>query len=109
MLPPPPHEIENINKTNGASQKNRRVKRREDRIPGGITIPSNGIVHNQSPDTETGRRRDPVEGAVVVTVTLKSVAVLESNGMLAGAVHVDSAGAPVQFTVAVPLIPSPPI
>ena len=107
-MPPPPHEIENSSRTSSPSQRYRRMERLEARIPGGINIPSKPIVHNAN-DPEAGRRRLPLEGAVVVTVTLKSVAVLALNGMLAGAEQVALIGTPEQLSEAVPLIPSPPI
>lgn len=53
-----------------------------------------------------GRKRDePVEAAVVVTVTVTLVAEFPSDSGLGETVQVASAGAPVQVKATVPVIP----
>ena len=72
-------------------------------------MPSIAKADSQAAGAKPAGRSAPAVRAVVVTPTLKVVGVVELNAWLAGTVQLAPAGAPVQLSIAVPPIPSPPI
>jgi hypothetical protein len=68
----------------------------------------NAMAHSQGTDLNLCGYNQP-ERAVVVTLTVKLVAAVPLNAIVAGTEQLAPVGAPLQLSEAVPLNPSPPI
>lgn len=114
MVPPPPQEMVNSNRANGVSFNQRRPSRLDRLLRGQSTRPSAAtdqfaIDQAQGVGLDPGGRTSEMVRDVVLIVRSKSVATVALTATVAGSLQVAPRGAPVQLSVAVPLIPSPPM
>ena len=106
---PPPQEQRNISISNRWESGYRRAKCFE-LTPAGRTIhPIMTKANSQGAGRKGVRRSAPKLGAWLVTLTVKAVGWVAPITAVAGRLQVVPLGAPVQLSVAVPLIPAPPM
>jgi hypothetical protein len=99
----------NVSSNNGSHNRRHRGDRLVRAFPGSITPPIKASAHNQGSWRKSRCRSAAVVLEVVVTLTLKSAAVVALTASVAGTTQVAPVGAPVQLSEAVPLIPAPPM
>jgi hypothetical protein len=98
-----------VSSNNGSHHRRHSADRLVRAFPGSITHPITADAHTQGNWRKSRGRSAPVVLAVVVTLTLESVAVVALTASVAGTTQVAPVGAPVQLSEAIPLIPAPPM
>src|SRR5580692_2016373 len=105
--PPPPQEKRNIRRPNGSQ-----TRRRDHRVvltAAGRAIHPITAKNSQGRDRESVGRREPIVGATVLTITVKTIAWVLLKASVVGTSQDVPAGAPVQISDAEPVIPAPPM